>query len=77
MSSFLDWEEYYDVSPKYIKEEERYENVRTLMDELIVEMYSDLRKEWDLQEIHHIISCLAAEMDLYIPKDELKMPKTA
>jgi len=65
----LDWEDISDCSgPVFIKEENRYEKVRGHMDDLIVELYGRLKTDWDLDEIHYLISLIAGEMDLYIPE---------
>lgn len=74
----LDWDDICDYNgPTYVREENRYEKVRGHMDDLIVELYGRLKTNWDLNEIHYLISLIAGEMDLYIPENELKPKKIA
>jgi len=74
----LDYDDIYGYDePQYIKQEDRYDKVRGLMDDLIVELYGTLKSNWDLSEIHNIVSCLAGEMDLYIPEESLKIARIA
>lgn len=74
----LDWDDLCDNNGlSLIKEEDRYEKIRGHMDDLIVEMYGRLKNDWDLEEIHYLISLVAGEMDLYIPENQLKRKKIA
>ena len=79
----LDYDDYYyDASydkygRKYIPEEERYDNVRGNMEDLVSELYDNLKDGIDLRKIHRLMSSLAGEMDLYLPEDKIEIKRIA
>lgn len=79
----LDYDDYYcDASydrhgREYILVDERYDNIRGNMEDLVSELYDNLKDGLDLREIHRLMSSIAGEMDIYLPEDKIEIKRIA